>query len=196
MNEQAATIAYPTEADLVQLHAAAVEVAESTARRRLQHRDGLLAALERPRWHEHYQEADLVAQASLLAEGLLGCHAWVDGNKRTTWLALRAFLELNRYSWEKRPQSGSVVTHLTNLTTRALTAKEFEEWLRHLVYQEGGRTGPATHISSWASLGLVDREAALRQSFARAAIQFANEDGEILEALAAFDRGEYSPGEP
>ena len=55
------------------------------------HRDGLVAALERPRWHAHYGK-DIIDQGAVLAEGLVASHAWVDGSKRTTWVALRTFL--------------------------------------------------------------------------------------------------------
>ena len=65
---------YLTPADLVRCHAAALEVAESTARHHLLHRDGLVAAVERPRWHAHYSTVDLVDPAAVLTEGLLRTH--------------------------------------------------------------------------------------------------------------------------
>src|ERR1700674_99284 len=62
---------YLPPADLVRCHAAALEVAESTARHHMLHRDGLIAALERPRWHAHYRKADIIDQGAVLAEGLV-----------------------------------------------------------------------------------------------------------------------------
>jgi death on curing protein len=121
---------YLTPADLVRCHAAALEVAESTARHHMIHRDGLIGALERPRWHAHYRKADLIDQAAVLAEGLVGSHAWVDGNKRTTWVALRTFLEVNGLSWLAPPEVDDAVTQMTGLTTRRIAASGFAAWLR------------------------------------------------------------------
>jgi prophage maintenance system killer protein len=74
------------------------------------HRDGLIAALERPRWHAHYRNADLIDQAAVLAEGLLRSHAWVDGNKRTTWVAAKVLTYLlypgsGDHGRRRRPQT-------------------------------------------------------------------------------------------
>ena len=52
-------------------HAAALEIAEPTARHHTLHRDGLLSTLDRPRWHAHYRNSDLIDQAAVLAEGLV-----------------------------------------------------------------------------------------------------------------------------
>jgi death on curing protein len=121
---------YLTPADLVRCHAAALEVAESTARHHVLHRDGLVAALERPRWHAHYRKADLIDQAAVLAEGLVGSHAWVDGNKRTTWVALRTFLDINGLAWLAPPHVDDAVDQMTGLTTRRIIAPELAAWLR------------------------------------------------------------------
>jgi death on curing protein len=121
---------YLTPADLVRCHAAALEVAESTARHHMLHRDGLIAALERPRWHAHYRKADLIEQAAVLAEGLVGSHAWVDGNKRTTWVALRTFLDVNGLIWLTPPEVEDAVDQMTGLTTRRIVAPDFATWLR------------------------------------------------------------------
>ena len=121
---------YLTPADLVRCHAAALEIAESTARHHVLHRDGLLSALDRPRWHAHYRKADLVDQAAVLAEGLVASHAWVDGNKRTTWVAVRTFLDVNSLRWLHSPNVDDVVAQMTGLTTRRIKGSEFAIWLR------------------------------------------------------------------
>ena len=122
-----------TPADLVRCHAAALEIAESTARHHMLHRDGLLSALERPRWHAHYRDSDLIEQAAVLAEGLVASHAWVDGNKRTTWVALRAFLDVNGFSWVQPPDIDDVVAQMTGLTTRRIKGPDLATWLRRRV---------------------------------------------------------------
>jgi death-on-curing protein len=124
------SVHYLTPADLVRCHAAALEIAESTARHHMLHRDGLLSALNRPRWHAHYRKSDLIDQAAVLAEGLVASHAWVDGNKRTTWVALRTFLDVNGLSWLEAPAVDDVVAQMTGLTTRRINGPEFAAWLR------------------------------------------------------------------
>jgi death-on-curing protein len=94
------------------------------------HRDGLIAAFERPRWHAHYRNADVIDQAAALAEGLVGSHAWVDGNKRTTWLAVRPFLDVNGVTWLTPPDVDEAVDHMTGITTRRIAAPAFAAWLR------------------------------------------------------------------
>ena len=110
-------------------HAAALEIAESTARHHMLHRDGLVSALDRPRWHAHYRNADVIDQAAVLAEGLVASHAWVDGNKRTTWVAVRTFLDVNGLSWRQPPDVGDVVAQMTGLTTRRIGNLAFATWL-------------------------------------------------------------------
>ena len=121
---------YLTPADLVRCHAAALGIAKSTARHHMLHRDGLLSALDRPRWHAHYRKSDLIDQAAVLAEGLVASHAWVDGNKRTTWVALRTFLDVNSLRWLQPRDVDEVVGQMTGLTTRRIKSPEFANWLR------------------------------------------------------------------
>jgi death-on-curing protein len=125
---------YLTPADLVRCHAAALEIAESTARHHMLHRDGLLSALDRPQWHAHYRKSDLIDQAAVLAEGLVASHAWVDGNKRTTWVAVRTFLDVNGLRWLQPPEVDDVVAQMTGLTTRRIDGAEFASWLRQRLH--------------------------------------------------------------
>ena len=60
----------------------------------------------------------------------MASHAWVDGNKRTTWVALRTFLDVNGFSWRQPPDVGDVVTQMTGLTTRRIQNPQFATWLR------------------------------------------------------------------
>ncbi len=60
----------------------------------------LLSALARPQQHFAYsQEADTVHLAALYTAGILRSHPFVDGNKRTGFVAGILFLELNGYSF-------------------------------------------------------------------------------------------------
>lgn len=57
---------------------------------------GLLeSALARPHNLLHYGEPDLAALAAAYAFGIARNHPFVDGNKRTAWVAARLFLRLN-----------------------------------------------------------------------------------------------------
>jgi death on curing protein len=57
---------------------------------------GLLeSALSRPQNLLHYGEPDLAALAAAYAFGIARNHPFVDGNKRTAWVAARLFLRLN-----------------------------------------------------------------------------------------------------
>jgi death-on-curing protein len=58
--------------------------------------DGLLeSALARPQQLAAYGEPDLADLAAAYAVGLAKNHAFVDGNKRTAFVALELFLALN-----------------------------------------------------------------------------------------------------
>ncbi len=58
--------------------------------------EGLLrSALARPENAVHYEAADGLRQAAYLFHGLLMNHGFVQGNKRTAYLALEWFLEAN-----------------------------------------------------------------------------------------------------
>ena len=58
--------------------------------------EGLLrSALARPRNAAQYENAERLEQAAYLFHGLLMNHGFVQGNKRTAYLALEWFLEMN-----------------------------------------------------------------------------------------------------
>lgn len=59
--------------------------------------DGLESALARPRNRWHYEEdADLATLAAAYGFALMRNHPFVDGNKRTAFMAVYVFLGLNR----------------------------------------------------------------------------------------------------
>ncbi len=76
------------------------------------------------------EPSDLIDQSAVLAEGLVGSHAWVDGNKRTIWVDLRTFLEVNGLVWLAPPEVDDAVKQMTGLTTRRVDAGAFAVWLR------------------------------------------------------------------
>ena len=95
--------------------------------------EGLLeSAVMRPQMAAHYEDADLIRQAALLAVGISQSQAFLDGNKRTAFGALRAFLELNGHTFAA--ESLGVARELEAVAERAdsldAATTRFENWLR------------------------------------------------------------------
>ncbi len=66
--------------------------------------EGMLeSALARPEQKHHYGEEDLFVLAAAYLFGLAKNHPFVDGNKRTAWVAADLFLYFNGYSVEADP---------------------------------------------------------------------------------------------
>lgn len=61
----------------------------------LRDENALESALARPRNLANYGEPDLANLAASIAFGIARNHVFVDGNKRTAWVAARLFLRLN-----------------------------------------------------------------------------------------------------
>lgn len=78
----------------------------------------------------HYEEADLIRQATTLLWGLIQNHPFHDGNKRTGWLIMRAFLSANgwRVSSSKDEQFDLIVA-----IAQGMALDEVEAWLREHV---------------------------------------------------------------
>ena len=58
--------------------------------------EGILeSAVMRPQMAAYYEGADIVRQAALLGAGTSQAQAFLDGNKRTAYLALNTFLRMN-----------------------------------------------------------------------------------------------------
>lgn len=73
---------------------------------------------------------DFVDKAAVLVVRLAGNHPLPDGNKRAAWVSLRAFVDLNGWSWNPRP-----TTDEAERAVLAIAAREWDEtatasWLR------------------------------------------------------------------
>ncbi len=95
--------------------------------------EGLLqSALMRPENIAAYNEdADVCTLAAAYAYGLAKNHAFIDGNKRTAFVAMRTFLLLNGYNLVSTDVE-HVVTML-NLASSQMSEEELVEWLRRNV---------------------------------------------------------------
>jgi death-on-curing protein len=98
--------------------------------------EGLLeSALTRPRHAWHYDGADFVRQAALLAIGISQAQAFVDGNKRTAFAATEVFLDINDLEFSGEPlelahQLEAVAERKGSLSA---ATDRLESWLRERV---------------------------------------------------------------
>jgi death-on-curing protein len=93
--------------------------------------EGLLeSALARPQQMLAYAEPepDLADLATALAYGIARNHPFVDGNKRTAYVALRTFLVLN--GTDVVASAEDRYAHMLALADGRLSASEFSTWLR------------------------------------------------------------------
>jgi death-on-curing protein len=89
---------------------------------------GLLeSALARPLNHASYAEPDIAELAALYALGVRN-HPFVDGNKRTGYVALETFLELNGALFPV--SDAEAVIAMLQLAASDTTDDEFIAWVR------------------------------------------------------------------
>ena len=90
---------------------------------------GLLeSALDRPRNHWAYgQQPDLFSLAAAYCAGIVRNHPFVDGNKRTGDLCIRAFLFCNGYAFE--PDEREEVNMITSLAAGQLDDSTLARWI-------------------------------------------------------------------
>lgn len=86
------------------------------------------SALARPHHVAAYGEPDLAALAAAYAFGLVRNHPFVDGNKRTGFVAAATFLLLNGHDLDAAQQE--VVTTFWRLADGSLTEPELAGWFR------------------------------------------------------------------
>ncbi|MCC8362216.1 type II toxin-antitoxin system death-on-curing family toxin [Lysobacter sp. A6] len=86
------------------------------------------AAIARPRTLAEYGQPDVFDLAASYAWGILRNHGFVDGNKRTAWIAARLFLADNgaRLSFDKADAVRTVELAAAGQITEAALA----EWFR------------------------------------------------------------------
>jgi death on curing protein len=89
---------------------------------------GLLAsALARPRNLHAYGETDLCRLAAAYASGIVRNHPFVDGNKRTAFLAAYVFLGLN--GLELAADEAAAAAAMLTLASGEMGEQAFAEWL-------------------------------------------------------------------
>jgi len=77
-----------------------------------------------------YSEPDVFEIAAAYAFGINKAHAFVDGNKRTAFVAAFTFLRLNGHPL--RPDPGAGVRMMEAIASGGVTEQDFADWLRTL----------------------------------------------------------------
>ena len=99
--------------------------------------EGLLSsALARPRNLLAYGEsADAVSLAASYAFGISRNHPFFDGNKRTAFVVMELFLDLN--GWALKADDADCISTMEALASGNLTEKALGSWLREHVERKG-----------------------------------------------------------
>jgi death-on-curing protein len=88
----------------------------------------LTSALARPRNQAAHGDPDVFDLAAAQAFGIIRDHPFLDGNKRTGFLAACVFLDLN--GWELNASEAEAVAAVLALATGEMEEAEFSAWLR------------------------------------------------------------------
>jgi death-on-curing protein len=126
-------------ADVMALHTATIErMGYKPAP--LRDEGALESAVLKPQMAAYYEGADGVRQAALLAVGVSQAQAYVDGNKRTAYMAALVFLRLN--GQEFRGDYLELAKQLERVAERTdsleAATERFETWLRVHVTKPNG----------------------------------------------------------
>ena len=88
----------------------------------------LESALARPLNLAACGEPDAAALAAAYGYGIARNHAFIDGNKRTAWVAAELFLRLN--GWQLVSTDADCVFTMLAVAAGELSEREFAAWLR------------------------------------------------------------------
>lgn len=77
-----------------------------------------------------YSDPDVFEIAAAYAFGISKAHAFVDGNKRTAFVACFTFLRLNGFNLRPEPKEG--VRMMEDIASSIVTEANFAHWLRDM----------------------------------------------------------------
>ena len=116
--------------DVLELYGAIIGGTAAQAADHLRDRAGLQSALGRAAMHAHYEAADLVLQAAVLAHGIAEGQPFIDGNKRIALVSMLTFLEVSGLrvtapepelaDWILSLSTGATPEHLAERVRRAI----------------------------------------------------------------------------
>ena len=91
--------------------------------------DGLPeSALARPLTHTVYADPDIAELAALYAIGIARNHPFIDGNKRTAYVALETLLRLNGLRFPA--SDADCVISMLRLAASDISDEDFTAWVR------------------------------------------------------------------
>lgn len=86
------------------------------------------SALSRPFNLRACSDPDIAELAASYAYGLVSSHGFVDGNKRTAWVAARLFLLDNGYRMKLDPFD--VIRAVEGVASNEMSEADFAKWIR------------------------------------------------------------------
>ena len=114
------------EADVLAIHDRLL--AEHGGAEGLRDKTVLHSALGRPQHHRAYTDADVVDLAAVYTAGIVRNHPFVDGNKRTGFVATELFLRLN--GCELTADDANCVLTMLSVAAGDIDEDTFAAWLR------------------------------------------------------------------
>jgi len=97
---------------------------------------GLLdSAINRPKQLFHYENPDIFEMAAAYASGIVKNHPFIDGNKRTGFLAAYTFLGIN--GWQLEASEVEATLQILALADSRLSDDELTIWLRKSCSKKG-----------------------------------------------------------
>ena len=88
----------------------------------------LVSALARPQNRAMYESPDVADLAASYAFGIARNHPFIDGNKRTAFVAMEVFLDLN--GWELSASDEACVLTMLALAAGQLEEQALAQWIR------------------------------------------------------------------
>lgn len=130
----ARSVRYRSIDEVLQLHVAIMERIGGYPQP-LRSEAGLDSAVNRAQTHGHSQGADVVSQAARLGTGISRAQAFLDGNRRTAFVAVDVFLRLNGMAFAGDPvELGRMLEELASPEIADDNADEVvDRWLRDRV---------------------------------------------------------------
>jgi death-on-curing protein len=128
------TTQYLSLADVIAIHESAMRRL-GDAPKPLREEGILESAVMRPQMAAYYEGADIVRQAALLGVGISQAQAFLDGNKRTAYLALNTFLRMNglTYTGDRLALARQFEQFAERSNAPDVAIDTFEMWLRQYV---------------------------------------------------------------
>ncbi|WP_042688175.1 type II toxin-antitoxin system death-on-curing family toxin [Candidatus Glomeribacter gigasporarum] len=107
------------------------QLAEHGGQDGLRDAGAIASALARPQNRAAYGQPDIADLAAAYAYGLAKNHGFIDGNKRTAWVAARLFLADNHHVLHFDPVEA--VRVMEDVAAGACSEQQLAEWFRQRI---------------------------------------------------------------